>query len=172
MKTLGKVSFDDKRSKLNKHVEEVKDRYALGEMIKRGKGETKGAFNFSPYQGTNILTIEKTNKMCYALLKSGTIISLGGEDNSNTNKKSSQKKSYINLPMTIKTPTAIINLVCGREHCLAVGKSNKVYSWGSNSYGQLGIISLKTDAFKEDPTEIVTLNVNFYKLTLLKIFRM
>ena len=41
------------------------------------------------------------------------------------------------VPTPIELPEEILEIACGREHCLALGKYG-LYSWGTNDYGQLG----------------------------------
>ncbi|XP_057694321.1 E3 ISG15--protein ligase HERC5-like isoform X2 [Corythoichthys intestinalis] len=37
------------------------------------------------------------------------------------------------------TPIPVIQVACGNSHCSALTKGGDVYSWGSNSHGQLGL---------------------------------
>jgi len=50
---------------------------------------------------------------------------------------------------------SIIQIATGRAHILALDTSGKVYSWGRNDYGQLGLGSRgKSDKGKDKPTLI------------------
>lgn len=66
-----------------------------------------------------------------------------------------ETKSDIKIPTKINTPEEISQIVCGREHCLALGKFG-VYSWGINDSAQLGEGSLYGNLQK--PTLISILN--------------
>ena len=39
----------------------------------------------------------------------------------------------------LKADTAVNRLACGRWHCIALMNNNRLFSWGRNDRGQLGI---------------------------------
>ena len=45
-----------------------------------------------------------------------------------------KKVNFSRVPVTEK----IVQLSCGMDHCIAKTSLRKVYTWGNNSYGQLG----------------------------------
>ncbi|KAK7574136.1 hypothetical protein V9T40_011327 [Parthenolecanium corni] len=54
--------------------------------------------------------------------------------------KPTQPPPIISKPTLVSFPSAteISEVACGTSHCLALSKDGKVYSWGSNNFGQLG----------------------------------
>ena len=48
--------------------------------------------------------------------------------------------------------TELSKIVCGKDHVLVLTQDHKLYSWGSNEQGQLGIDQKLT----EQKTEFVT----------------
>ena len=46
-------------------------------------------------------------------------------------------------PIKLRWLEPIISICCGSYHSVMVTKSNEIYAWGSNSYGQLGLSGLK-----------------------------
>lgn len=116
-------------------------------------------FSFNPYYSTDspsILTLHHTSKAVYVLLKNGKVFKFSRE-----NKKQAIENVYTNkIPYEIKLNTKIMDLSCGIEHVLVRGRDCKIYSWGVNSYGQLGIENIKIGPNVEisEPTSITKLN--------------
>ena len=116
-------------------------------------------FSFNPYYSTDspsILTLHHTSKAVYVLLKNGKVFNFSRE-----NKKLQTENIYTNkIPYEIKLNTKIMDLSCGIEHVLVRGRDCKIYSWGVNSYGQLGIENIKIGPNVEisEPTSITKLN--------------
>lgn len=46
-----------------------------------------------------------------------------------------KKIEFSRVPLTEK----IVQLSCGMEHCVAKSSLKKIFAWGNNSYGQLGL---------------------------------
>ena len=111
------------------------------------------AYRYIPFIENDILLVQNTLKSVYILLRNGTILYISPEASENTVKI--EIKTFF-LPKTIKIPMKIIDLSCGNNHCLALGIYHKVFSWGSDSFGQLGLPDLYLASYdrKEDPTEI------------------
>ena len=116
-------------------------------------------FSFNPYYSTDspsMLTLHHTSKAVYVLLKNGKVFKFSRE-----NKKLLTENIYTNkIPYEIKLNTKIMDLSCGIEHVLVRGRDCKIYSWGVNSYGQLGIENIKIGPNVEisEPTSITKLN--------------
>ena len=116
-------------------------------------------FSFNPYysiDSPSILTLHHTSKAVYVLLKNGKVFKFSRE-----NKKQAIENVYTNkIPYEIKLNTKIMDLSCGIEHVLVRGRDCKIYSWGVNSYGQLGIENIKIGPNVEisEPTSITKLN--------------
>ena len=116
-------------------------------------------FSFNPFYSTDspsILTLHHTSKAVYVLLKNGKVFKFSRE-----NKKLQTENIYTTkIPYEIKLNTKIMDLSCGIEHVLVRGRDCKIYSWGVNSYGQLGIENIKIGPNVEisEPTSITKLN--------------
>lgn len=141
------------------------DPFRLLEMISRGKAEITGAFDYMPFAENDVLTVENTSKSIFMLLKNGTVISLK-ISNQGGFKKYNENKNNFGIPQQVKFTVSVVDVVCGKDHCLAKGKNNKIYSWGSNSYGQLGLIGFPTNPNSEkgEPSEILALSVKIFEL--------
>mmetsp|Transcript_8694 Transcript_8694/g.8704 ORF Transcript_8694/g.8704 Transcript_8694/m.8704 type:complete len:417 (+) Transcript_8694:19-1269(+) len=50
----------------------------------------------------------------------------------------------------------IVKLACGRNFCIVLDNEGKLYSWGNNEYGQLGLS--QTDRFRATPQQIKVLS--------------
>ena len=108
---------------------------------------------YIPFFENHILLIQNTSKSVYILLRNGTILQINQEtfeDDANI-----EIETFF-LPIIVKIQVKIIDLSCGNDHCLALGTYNKVFSWGSDSFGQLGLpdFYLGSHERKDDPTEI------------------
>ena len=66
-----------------------------------------------------------------------TIINIAVEKAKTLGRKTGESKVACYFPFSLKLPTKAIDIACGREHCLAKGLNHVIYSWGSNSYGQV-----------------------------------
>ncbi|XP_038150831.1 probable E3 ubiquitin-protein ligase HERC6 [Cyprinodon tularosa] len=77
---------------------------------------------------------------CLALCVSGQVFSWGSGDDGQLGLGtpppcSNQRPSRVPIPM----PIQIVQVACGNAHSLALTKGGDVFSWGSNSRGQLGL---------------------------------
>jgi len=45
----------------------------------------------------------------------------------------------IELPKKVEHLANIVKIKCGIDYTIAMDKDGKLYSWGSNRYGQLGV---------------------------------
>lgn len=122
--------------------------------IKYSKESTHLLKNYNPFDGSDILISESSNSVIYFLLKNGTVICLG-------NLAYCNKKISSNLPFEEKfyclpIKSKVIDISCGREHALCLTEDYKIFSWGNNYYGQLGIenFSCNFDSTKNEPVEI------------------
>jgi alpha-tubulin suppressor-like RCC1 family protein len=151
--------MDDKKDEEKRKAKE--DPFKIHEMIARGRGDTQGAYEFAPFTENDILTVESTKKSIFVLLKNGTVFSWKIVGLNGNKKFFDQQKSSKKIPVPLKFSVAVVDIVCGKEHCLAKGRNNKIYSWGSNAYGQLGLIGFPTypNSEKGEPSEINALNV-------------
>lgn len=102
------------------------------------------------FKNNDILTIESTKKNIFFLLKNGEIIFY--EIDKRGRLVYSENVSKL-IPDKLNLKTKLVDLVCGKFHCLAKGINNKIYSWGSNSHGQLGLGD-KIKEYLDYPLEI------------------
>ncbi|XP_072563291.1 probable E3 ubiquitin-protein ligase HERC6 [Paramormyrops kingsleyae] len=79
---------------------------------------------------------------CLALCKSGEVLAWGrgSEGQLGTGRFDKElKPRIIRLTMSSSMPTPVIQVACGKYHSLALTKEGEMFSWGRNSYGQLGL---------------------------------
>lgn len=93
--------------------------------------------NYNPFETNDIMAVESSNSIIYILLKNGTIVCLG-------NLAFCNKKISINLPYEEKFYTfpikyRVIDISCGKEHAICITEDYKLFSWGNNYHGQLGL---------------------------------
>lgn len=118
------------------------------------KTKFNSIFEYKPYTKDNdqiILKIQENKKDIVILLRNGIVVILPFTE---VNKKKSSKEFRQGIPRELIIPTRIINISCGREHTLAKGRNFNVYSWGINTYGQLGLekpASSETEVFEPTP---------------------
>lgn len=128
------------------------DKWGILSILEKSKPDI---ISYNPYyedKSPFILTIEISKKGVFILLKNGTVLRLVGD--------SSNKIDNIyqtgQIPNIVKIKTTIIDISCGTEHSLARGRDCKIYSWGINSFGQLGLDECKVGPNSEvvEPTFI------------------
>ncbi|KAM6932914.1 LOW QUALITY PROTEIN: putative E3 ubiquitin-protein ligase HERC6 [Xenentodon cancila] len=85
----------------------------------------------------DVVAISCGQDHCLALCGSGHVFSwgAGGDGQLGVLQNSICKPSRVPLPSSIR----IIQVACGNSHSLALTKGGDVFSWGSNSHGQLGL---------------------------------
>lgn len=132
------------------------DYWGLEKICLEGKKDKfNPLFVFNPYKKENdqiILKIEETKKNAIILLRNGSLISLPFHVKT---KYLANEEPEHQIPRVLNVQTKIINISCGLEHTLAKGRDYNVYSWGSNSKGQLGLsLPILPDTIVEDPTLI------------------
>ena len=163
-KDLGKNRTAKLLEKIKMKKNFFKDLWGVQTILKE-KDERKemilyNSLSFNPYYSTDspsILTLTHTTKAVYILLKNGKVFKFSRENN----KKQMIENIYSNkIPYEIKLNTKIMDLSCGIEHVLVRGRDCKIYSWGINSYGQLGIENIKVGPNVEisEPTPISKLS--------------
>ena len=163
-KDLGKDRTAKLLEKIKMKKNFFKDLWGVQTILKE-KDERKemilyNSLSFNPYYSTDspsILTLTHTTKAVYILLKNGKVFKFSRENN----KKQMIENIYSNkIPYEIKLNTKIMDLSCGIEHVLVRGRDCKIYSWGINSYGQLGIENIKVGPNVEisEPTPISKLS--------------
>ena len=141
------------------HIEEDEeegDYWGFKDIFFSSSNENKNLYDFNPYYNPRspfILTIEVSQKGMFILLRNGLIIKL-----SNEQRKIDSIYSNSKLNNMISIGTKIVDISCGIQHILARGRDCRIYSWGINSYGQLGLEKLGLNAEIVKPTEIELLS--------------
>ena len=119
---------------------------------------TKNIFLYKPFADNDVLTACCTEKTCFMLLRNGILLSWGEPccTLGRIKDESSQESSYNPFPVKFfNSPTKIVDIACGFNHCLARGINYKVFSWGSNSHGQVTLciyIKLGLNDFPQSQT--------------------
>ena len=118
------------------------DKWGIQKLLEESKADFQQMMNYNPYYSANssfILALEVSEKGIYVLLKNGIILKLVND----SNYKLDSIYHTGQIPNRINIKTRIIDISCGIEHSLARGRDCKIYSWGINSYGQLGLDNVK-----------------------------
>lgn len=109
---------------------------------------------------TNLVIKDVAAGALHALLLSdqGQVYSLGENYSGQLGLLFVDKKSRALQPQHVKAleSSEIIQIACGGSHSLALSKDGKLFSWGSNQHGQLGIPL--TNAETQVPFEIKWVN--------------
>jgi len=116
------------------------------------------------FRGKNIISIITGYMHFLALSADGTLYAWGDNSRGQLGTQTdSESRTYLGCPMTeniptpkqsvpklnfedvqqVMLPSKVTQIAAGYHFSLALLKSNHVYAWGSNSYGQLGISELK-----------------------------
>ncbi|XP_078386325.1 putative E3 ubiquitin-protein ligase HERC6 [Cetorhinus maximus] len=109
-----------------------------------GKGQLGGKKRESPFEQVMALNTEKVvhvacgKQHTLALCENGSIFGWGaGTYGQLGNGKCC---SIVSCPRRVElSRVPIVQVTCGRYHSLALSKDGAIYSWGQNSYGQLGL---------------------------------
>ena len=97
--------------------------------------------NYNPFYEKDspaILDIVCTGDKAYVLLKNGLLIKLLFDAEQNID-KINELLQFNQIPNAIKFSTKIVDVACGFEHTIARGRNDRIYAWGKNTYGQLGL---------------------------------
>jgi alpha-tubulin suppressor-like RCC1 family protein len=91
--------------------------------------------------GETIINIQAGPRTAYALTNRGRIIAWGSNLNEELKTSSS---TFSNIPTVLSLlneeleDVFVTQLAAGYDHVIAIGEDNQLYSWGNNTYGQLG----------------------------------
>lgn len=141
-----------------------------------GDGTTSGRLN--PVQVklnstvvlTNIVAIAAGNQHCIALKSDGTILTWGANNYGQLGNGSTSKSTY---PVQVKLSngTALSNITtiaAGTDHCITLNANGTVWTWGANSYGQLGNGTSGTGTNQKNPVQVI-LNNGTVLINIIKI---
>ncbi|XP_047195648.1 probable E3 ubiquitin-protein ligase HERC6 [Hippoglossus stenolepis] len=87
-----------------------------------------------------VVTMACGQDHCLAVCASGDVFSWGAAENAQLGMFVDLKQTFIRpsrVPIPLQVP--VIHVACGNVHSLALTKGGDVFSWGSNSHGQLGL---------------------------------
>ncbi|CAG6004363.1 unnamed protein product [Menidia menidia] len=88
----------------------------------------------------NVVALACGQDHCLALCASGHVFSWGaGEAGQLGIFPQPQGNTYRPSKVPIPMPIGVVQVACGKCHSLALTKGGDVFSWGSNSHGQLGL---------------------------------
>ena len=139
--------------KAKKNQENIKD---FNDIIRNSQSDKVVSQEYTPFRDNDVLTVENTNDSILILLRNGNLLSWG-EANPTLGRRHNDSNDTLK-PGLLKFKKKIVDISCGRDHCIAKSEEFKVYTWGNNSHGQLGLCSFPMNAgsSKEEPTEINT----------------
>ena len=91
--------------------------------------------------------------MSMALTADGKLYGFG--DNSGM-QLGQHKNRRLPKPTLIRSPASLVftQVACGKSHCLAINKLGKVFAWGTDTYGQLGLGESKKGTSIQKPEMI------------------
>ncbi|MDY2889596.1 MAG: hypothetical protein SOU19_08580 [Candidatus Caccosoma sp.] len=143
--------------------------FCMGSGEKKQFGYSDYFFKTTPTELTSMFSLESDDKITYiscgddfniALTAKHKILSFGKNENGQLgiSANSIEQTVYdITNNFNLDANDYIINVKSGASHSLAYSKNGNVYSWGDNSFGQLGF---KDKTFKETPTLIEQIKDN------------
>ena len=105
----------------------------------KGNGSTPDGFNFPPTVANGINDVKSIcagDRHILALRNDGSVWSWGSNDSGQLGYGTGN--NYSSSPSQIWSLSSIKQIACGARFSLAVTTGGMVYSWGSNSKGQLG----------------------------------
>jgi alpha-tubulin suppressor-like RCC1 family protein len=104
------------------------------------------------FDDKDIVFVEAGDSISFAITRSGEVYSFGSNCCGRLGLGMPESKiNHISTPQKIDFyGKKIVSISAGSSHALAINEEGRVYSWGDNSYGQLGIASEETN--KNIPT--------------------
>ena len=128
-----------------------------------GKGNnTNGTINFSPDQvsGGNWICIGHSSgaKHVVAIKANGSIWSWGNNSSGALGKGNNNVSSADFSPAQIGTSQTWSICVVGANHSAAIKSNGIAYTWGDNTYGQLGLGYFGNTPTSYSPTQVININ--------------
>ena len=143
--------------------------FCMGSGEKKQFGYSDFYFKTTPTEITSMFSLQNDDKITYiscgddfniALTAKHKVLSFGKNENGqlgiNTN-TIDQTVYDITNNFNLDNNDYIVNVKSGASHSLAYSKNGNIYSWGDNSFGQLGF---KDKEFKQMPTLIEQIKDN------------
>ena len=82
------------------------------------------------------MNMTNTEETIFLLLRNGKLLSWG-DPSFTLGRKCKNAGVDCYLPMEIIFKKPILDIACGKNHCLVRCNNHEVYSWGSNECGQV-----------------------------------
>eukprot|EP01125_Pyxidicula_operculata_P018804 TRINITY_DN6726_c0_g1_i2.p1 TRINITY_DN6726_c0_g1~~TRINITY_DN6726_c0_g1_i2.p1 ORF type:complete len:681 (-),score=117.31 TRINITY_DN6726_c0_g1_i2:93-2111(-) len=117
----------------------------------------------SQLRGIQITKIFTTALSTVAISNKGDVYhwgELSNDEETTTTPKNSNEKPAISVPCTLKGDIInkkIVSVACGALHCLLLDEDGRVYSFGKNTSGQLGLVKVQTRQSVSQPQLLQTL---------------
>lgn len=133
--------------------------YEFRLVMKEGTNNKNILTEYNPNKMNDILIIENTNSTIFILLRNGTLISIGEQSNT-LGRRVVEAPLFKDKLAPIPFRKKIIDISCGKDHVMAKTEEFRIFSWGNNFYGQLGIPNFPTtwESNKEEPVELLFFN--------------
>lgn len=161
------LSIEEDHETQNKNSKDGKFKEQVNELklLLKESSRNKNILNdYNPYKLNDILVVTSTNHTIFVLLRNGTLISIG--DYSYTLGRKVVEAPLLKDKLSpIFFKRKIIDIACGKDHVLVKNEEFRLYTWGNNFYGQLGIPNFPTtwESNKEEPIELTFFNSNKVK---------
>ncbi|CAI4225859.1 unnamed protein product [Auanema sp. JU1783] len=89
--------------------------------------------------GSTVKSVACGEKHTLLLAENGQVWCVGSNEYGQLGRGSQNSGSYTIYPVSITVGAKAIQIAAGRYHSLAVFEDGRLYSWGSNEHGQLGL---------------------------------
>ncbi|KAM6971950.1 putative E3 ubiquitin-protein ligase HERC6 [Aplochiton taeniatus] len=84
-----------------------------------------------------VVTMACGQDHCLAVSSSGQVYSWGAGEDGQLGLGPAALDRHVRIPLLLPIP--VVQVACGNSHSLALTKAGEVFSWGLNTYGQLGL---------------------------------
>ncbi|UMM14271.1 hypothetical protein L5515_002144 [Caenorhabditis briggsae] len=106
--------------------------------------------------GTAVKAVACGEQHTIFLTKDGKMWSVGSNVDGQLGRGKRSEGSFSIYPVSLTSGVGIVQIAAGRAHSLAVADDGRVFAWGSNEHGQLGMEN--TITWQEMPKRINQLN--------------
>ncbi|EFP02818.1 hypothetical protein CRE_28429 [Caenorhabditis remanei] len=106
--------------------------------------------------GTAVKSVACGEQHTVFLTKDGKMWSVGSNLDGQLGRGKRSEGSFSIYPVSLTSGVEIVQIAAGRAHSVAVADDGRVFAWGSNEHGQLGMES--SVVWQETPKRIKELN--------------
>jgi len=106
------------------------------------------------------------NQYSVAIGESGNVFVWGNNSLGELGNKSSKEPK--NVPQAVENVEKIVSIVSGGNHIIGISEERKVYCWGFNGFGQLGIANVDFVITPQENTFFTEKNISVVGVTLKK----